>query len=341
MLKIKIKNCCCCCNSSGGGNSGGNSGGDTTTKYIVTIGAPIDENDNVIQNPTILVDGVEKQVGDTIEVNPNTVITVKVTANGYEDFEQEYIIDKSKTITPVLTASSTEPVYYSVTVNTTPSSATVTMNGTSGKVQSFLKGSDISIVASKSGYENRTAQVNDIQENTVINLTLPKETDPYDGYRLTPNANALNNAYTTTRNTTTEEAGHEVEFDICSWIYNTSLGTGSTPGIANPSLPTDRTQVTEVAMNLTLNEGGEYLDSYELIHFTKFASQNESGSNVILANADETETNTVNFSSGYTANPKAYYRLKFKVKENITGTIKFTITQATSGKKIIYTYTVN
>lgn len=337
MLKIKIKNCCCCNSGSGGG---GNSG-DTTTKYIVTIGAPVDEDDNIISNPTILVDDIEKQVGDTIEVNAGSTITVKVTADGYEDFEQEYTINESQTITPVLTVSNTEPVYYSVTVNTTPSSATVTMNGTSGKVQSFLKGSNISIVASKSGYENRTAQVTNIQEDTVINLTLPEEPDPYDGYRLTPNSNSLNNAYTTNRNTTTGEAGSEVEFDICSWIYNTSLGTGSTPGIADPNLPTDRTQVTEVAMSLTLNEGGEYLDSYELIHFTKFASQNESGSNVILANADETETNTVNFSSGYTTNPKAYYRLKFKVKENITGTIKFTITQATSGKKIIYTYTVN
>mgnify|MGYP002869204831 CR=1 FL=1 len=94
-------------------------------------------------------------------------------------------------------------------------------------------------------------------------------------------------------------------------------------------------------MSLTLNEGGEYLDSYELIHFTKFASQNESGSNVILANNDETETYTINFSSNYTTNPKAYYRLKFKVKESITGTIRFTITQDTSGKKIIYTYTIN
>ena len=85
MLKIKIKNCCCCCNSGGGGNSGGNSGGDTTTKYSVTIGAPVDENNNIIENPTILVNGVEKQVGDVIEVNPGDTITVKVTADGAMD----------------------------------------------------------------------------------------------------------------------------------------------------------------------------------------------------------------------------------------------------------------
>lgn len=337
MLKIKIKNCCCCNSGSGGGDSG-----DTTTKYIVTIGAPIDEDDNIVSNPTILVDGVEKQVGDTIEVNPNTVITVKVTADGYEDFEQEYTINSTQTITPVLTASSAEPVYYTVTVNTNPSSATVTMNGTSGKVQSFLKGSDISIVASKSGYENRTAQVNDIQDDTVINLTLPEEADPYDGYRLTPNANSLNNAYTTTRNTTTAEAGHDYEEIICSWIFNYGDGaTGSTPGIINPHLPVNRTQVTEVGMSLSVDEGSELLDSYELIHFTKFAETNNTSYNTLLANSSDTEFFGLNLGTNQSTNPKAYYKLKVRIKENITGTIKFTVTQATSGKKIIFTYTVN
>ena len=170
MLKIKIKNCCCC-NSGSGGDSG-----DTTTKYIVTIGAPIDENDNVIENPTILVDGVEKQVGDTIEVNPNTVITVKVTANGYEDFEQEYTIDKSKTITPVLTASSAEPVYYTITVNVvSPSSGTTTkIDGVVQSQKRVLAGTNhtISVTSSEIYYNAYNENINNIQRDETRNVTL-------------------------------------------------------------------------------------------------------------------------------------------------------------------------
>lgn len=169
MLKIKIKNCCCCNSGSGG------DGGDTTTKYIVTIGAPIDENDNVIQNPTILVDGVEKQVGDTIEVNPNTVITVKVTADGYQDFEQEYVINNSQTITPVLTAVA-EPVYYTITVNViSPSSGTTTkIDGVVQSQKTVLAGTNhtISVTSSEVYYNSYYENITDIQSDITRNVTL-------------------------------------------------------------------------------------------------------------------------------------------------------------------------
>lgn len=172
MLRIKIKNCCCCCNSN---NEGGGSGGNTTTKYSVTIGTPIDENDNVIQNPTILVDGVEKQVGDKIEVNPNTVITVKVTADGYEDFEQEYTITDSQTITPVLTAVA-EPVYYTITVNVvSPSSGTTTkIDNVVQSQKRVLAGTNhtISVTSSKVYYNSYHENITDIQEDITRNVTL-------------------------------------------------------------------------------------------------------------------------------------------------------------------------
>lgn len=170
MLKIKIKNCCCC-NSGSGGN-----GGDTTTKYIVTIGAPIDENDNIISNPTILVDGVEKQVGDKIEVNPNTVITVKVTADGYQDFEQEYTIDRTKTITPVLTVGSSEAVYYTITVNVTnPSSGTTTkIDGVVQSQKRVLAGTNhtISVTSSEIYYNAYNENINNIQRDEPRNVSL-------------------------------------------------------------------------------------------------------------------------------------------------------------------------
>lgn len=172
MLKIRIKNCCCCCNS----DSGGGDSGDTTTKYIVTIGAPIDEDDNIISNPTILVDGVEKQVGDTIEVNPNTVITVKVTADGYEDFEQEYTIKSTQTITPVLTASSAEPVYYTITVNViSPSSGTTTkIDNVVQSQKTVLAGTNhtISVTSSEIYYDSYYENINNIQSDITRNVRL-------------------------------------------------------------------------------------------------------------------------------------------------------------------------
>lgn len=179
MLKIKIKNCCCCCNSNGGssgGNSGGNSGGGTTTtKYTVTIGAPIDEDDNVISNPTILVDEVEKQVGDTIEVNAGSTIIVKVTADGYEDFEQEYTINETQTITPVLTAVE-NPVYYTITVNViSPSSGTTTkIDNVVQSQKTVLAGTNhtISVTSSEIYYDSYHENINNIQSDITRNVRL-------------------------------------------------------------------------------------------------------------------------------------------------------------------------
>ena len=183
MLKIKIKNCCCCCNSGSGGedSGGGGDGGGTTTKYTVTIGAPIDENNNIIQNPTILVNGSEKQVGDRIEVDPNTVITIKVTADGYEDFEQEYTITEPQTITPVLTATGTEPVYYTITVNViSPSSGTTTkIDGVVQSQKTVLAGTNHTILVTSSEiyYGSHYETINNIQHDETINVRLPITVD--------------------------------------------------------------------------------------------------------------------------------------------------------------------
>ena len=67
------------------------------TTYIVTIGTPTPSN------AVIKVDGVTKQAGDTIEVTAGTRITVTATADGYENYSQQFTINSNRTITPVLT----------------------------------------------------------------------------------------------------------------------------------------------------------------------------------------------------------------------------------------------
>jgi hypothetical protein len=180
MLKIKIKNCCCCCNSNSGGNSGGNGGGNsgggtTTTKYTVTIGAPIDKDNNIVSNPTILVDGEEKQVGDTIEVDAGSTITVKVTADGYEDFEQEYPINESQTITPTLIAAA-EAVYYTITVKVMrPSSGTTTkIDGEITSEKRVLAGTNhtINVTSDKIYYDAYNQTINNIQKDETVKVWL-------------------------------------------------------------------------------------------------------------------------------------------------------------------------
>lgn len=361
MLKIRIKNCCCCCNSSGGGSSGGNSGdntggegGESTTKHLVTIGHPIDYDTNEpidsVQNYFIISvkngdgDFESVNVGDTINVEDGASIVVSVTAEEYDYFEQEYTITEPQTITPVLKLTSTEPTYYTVTVNTTPSSAEVTMNGTAGNVQQFLAGSTINIVASKDGYYDATDTVQKISDNVTVNLRLTPEPDPYAGYRLNPNQSATYNGKYGSYSGSSSIAGYADSIqteEIESWIQgneNTEAGQLDTAYDIDSSYPIQYASLKA----LELLEGGEFLDSYELIHFTRFVSENHSGQNTIMSDDSGNEIKTLNLSNTRTVNPECFYRLKFKFKSQLTaGVVKFKVTQNLSNRYIIYTYTIN
>ena len=360
MLKIRIKNCCCCCNSNGGGSSGGNSGdntggngGGSTTKHLVTIGNPIDYDTNEpiddVQNHFIISvkngDGEFESVnvGDTINVENGASIIVSVTAEEYDYFEETYPITSSQTITPVLKLTSTDPVYYTVTVNTTPSSAEVTMNGTPGNVQQFLAGSTINIVASKSGYYDAEYIINGISRDETIPLSLTREPDPYAGYRLDPNQSPTYNAksyqQTITRGASVISGTTQVE-NMRSWIQgNESTDSGQLSTYYNidaqyPPQP--------IGLSLELLEGSEYLDSYELIHFTRFSSENTSGNDVVMTDSSGNETYRLNLGNS-TTNPEFYYRLKLKFKDNLVAgnKVSFKVTQNTSGRYILYSYVVS
>lgn len=359
MLKIRIKNCCCCCNSSGGGSSGGNSGdntggegGESTTKHLVTIGHPIDYDTNepidIVQNYFVISvkrgDDIENvDVGDTINVEDGDSITILVSAEEYDYFEQEYTITEPQTITPVLRLTSTEPTYYTVTVNTTPSSAEVTMNGTAGNVQQFLAGSTINIVASKDGYYDATHTIQAIARDETVPLALTREPDPYAGYRLDPNQSPTYNAksyqQTITRGASVISGTTQVE-NMRSWIQgneNTDSGQLSTYYDIDAQYPPQ-----PIGLSLELLEGSEYLDSYELIHFTRFGSENTSGNGVVLTDSSGNETYNLNLGNS-TTNPEFYYRLKLKFKENLVAgnKVSFKVTQNTSGRYILYNYVVS
>lgn len=63
-----------------------------------------------------------------------------------------------------------DKIYYTVNVNTNPSTATVTINGITTKYASLLKGSSVEIVAKLSGYYDKTYTISNLQENTTVNI---------------------------------------------------------------------------------------------------------------------------------------------------------------------------
>lgn len=64
---------------------------------------------------------------------------------------------------------------YLVTINADPSDAIVTLNGIEGNSAEFDEGSTVIVVVSKSGYVTKTETITNIQQDTILNITLVAE----------------------------------------------------------------------------------------------------------------------------------------------------------------------
>lgn len=132
----------------------------TPTTYTVTIGTPYPANAKVYINNTLY------PVGSTLTVNPGTVIDVKATADGYNDYHNEFTINSDITISPVLTQGTT---YYTVTIgNPTPVNAVIKVNGNiknPGDTIVVESGTPLVVTAEATGYRL-------YQENIVVNRNM-------------------------------------------------------------------------------------------------------------------------------------------------------------------------
>lgn len=119
---------------------------------------------------------------------------------------------------------------YTVTVNTTPSDAVVTLNGVQTKVGEFDAGSNITVVTSKSGYITDTRTITNIQQNETLNITLEEE--PQDKYIFTAQTNPINVAgsgETVSNIITSTKNGSAIDYTIGvypSWIHITKTSNG-------------------------------------------------------------------------------------------------------------------
>lgn len=108
-----------------------------------------------------------QRTGTVTIINGVSTVTIDITQEG-ED-------------TPPLATK------YRVTVNPIPADATVTINDVATTSAEFDEGSNISIVVSKTGYITETRTITNIQEDTILNITLEQEPVPTTKYTVTVN----------------------------------------------------------------------------------------------------------------------------------------------------------
>ena len=145
---------------------------------------------------------------------------------------------------------------YTVTANTTPSDAVVTLNGVQTKVGEFNEGSNITVVTSKSGYITDTRTITNIHQNETLNITLEEE--PQDEYVFTAQTNPINvagNGGTVTDIITSTKNGSAIDYTIGvypSWINVTKTSNG-----LSLVIDTNYTEQSRTAtIVLTQNESG-------------------------------------------------------------------------------------
>lgn len=99
--------------------------------------------------------------------------TVTITVGGDNDINYPIEFTQEGEDTPTPTTK------YTVTVDTTPVDAIVTLNGVEGKTGEFDAGSNIEVSVSKTGYQTHTETISNIQENKTLAIALsPDEPVP-------------------------------------------------------------------------------------------------------------------------------------------------------------------
>lgn len=110
------------------------------------------------------------QSGNSITVNPGTTISYIVSASGYTSKSGQITLSSSTTLTISLSSTS-----YTLTINTTPSNATVkiTADGstTTGKTRTLASGTTYSYTVSATNYEGTSGQ-GTLTANTTLNVKL-------------------------------------------------------------------------------------------------------------------------------------------------------------------------
>lgn len=118
---------------------------------------------------TVLLNGQSRR---SITVEAGTAVRVQVSASGYQDYDQNIIVDSTRTLNVTLEPVPVPVETYTVTVNPTPNTATVLINGQNTRSLEVPAGSDVTIQVSAPGYYAENVSINNISQDETRNITL-------------------------------------------------------------------------------------------------------------------------------------------------------------------------
>ena len=124
-----------------------------TTKYTITV-TP------VTPNATVFINGVKQ---NTMEVTSGSTVNVKVSAKGYDTYEEFILVEDNVTISPELNKSQ---VTFTIAAN--PSDSVVRLNGVERKAITVPIGTIVNWEVSKAGYITKSGS-----ETVETSYTLP------------------------------------------------------------------------------------------------------------------------------------------------------------------------
>lgn len=126
---------------------GGGSEDDTPTTNYYTINVNPTPSDAIVT-----INGIQTK---SLTVQENTTVTVVISKTGYESYSETFTVKASRNINVALQKvqdGDDTSTNVTISITTIPSDAIVTINGNRTKTLSVLKGTPVSIMASKPGY---------------------------------------------------------------------------------------------------------------------------------------------------------------------------------------------
>ena len=181
-----------------------------TTKYTITV-TP------VTPNATVFINGVRQ---NTMKVTSGSTVNVKVSAEGYDTYEEFILVEGDITLSPELNQS-----LVTFTIAANPSDSVVRLNGVERKAIAVPKGTMVNWEVSKAGYITKSGS-----ETVETSYTLPVilEAIGSDEANFTVNVVSPSNATVTINgvqgNTVVVKKGSQVTWSVEAPYYVSQNG---------------------------------------------------------------------------------------------------------------------
>lgn len=184
--------------------------GKLTTKYTITV-TP------VTPNATVLINGVRQ---NSLEVTSGSTVNVKVSAEGYDTYEEFVLVEGDITLTPSL-----EHSQVTFTIAASPSDSVVRLNGVVRRSITVPTGTSVNWAVSRAGYITKSGS-----EVVEASYTLPVTLETIEGDKVNFTINVISPSNATVTiddtqvNTVVVDKGSEVTWSVEAPHYTSQSG---------------------------------------------------------------------------------------------------------------------